>query len=292
MTNFNTMIKALKVAWIPRLQSRTDASWKIIPEAAMQNLGGLSFMTYCNYDVNFLQINNLPVFYREVLKQWQSSKHAFRNDTLPHKEIIWNNRNIMIDGKPLFCKCWFENNITRVEDLLDNNGNILSFNQFSEQYQLKTPFTLYFGLISSIPPYPMEVRNSKTKNLFANFKRQKKKNSANTISTKTVYSALLKNVFSAPTAESKILRYGFTQENIHRVYGLPFKIKNDIKITMFQYKIIHNILATKVSLFRAKIRDYDICPQCLTDRHTIDHMFLHCYLINFILLELISKLVD
>ena len=99
MTDFNTMIKALKVAWIPRLQSRTDASWKIIPEAAMQNLGGLSFITYCNYDVNSLQINNLPVFYREELQQWQSSKHAFRNDTLPHKEIIWNNRNIMIDGK-------------------------------------------------------------------------------------------------------------------------------------------------------------------------------------------------
>ena len=38
------------------------------------------------------------------------------------------------------------------------------------------------------------------------------------------------------------------------------------------------ILATNVSLFRAKIRDYDICPQCLTDRHTIDHMFLHCSL--------------
>ena len=145
MTDFNTMIKALhvKVAWIPRLQYRTDACWKIIPEAAMQNLRGLSFMTYCNYDVNSLQINNLPVFYREVLQQWQSSKYAFRNDTLPHKEIIWNNRNIMIDGKPPFYKCWFENNITRVEDLLDNNGNFLSFNQFSEQYQLKTPFTLY-----------------------------------------------------------------------------------------------------------------------------------------------------
>ena len=79
-------------------------------------------MTHCNYDVNSLQINNLPVFYREVLKQWQSSKHAFRNDTLAHKEIIWNNRNIMIEGKPLFYKYWFENNIIRVKGLLDNNG--------------------------------------------------------------------------------------------------------------------------------------------------------------------------
>ena len=47
---------------------------------------------------------------------------------------------------------------------------------------------------------------------------------------------------------------------------------------MFQNKIIHNVLATNVSLFRAKIRDYDIRPQCLADRYTIDHMFLHCSL--------------
>ena len=29
MTDFNIMNKALKVAWIPRLQTNTDASWKI-----------------------------------------------------------------------------------------------------------------------------------------------------------------------------------------------------------------------------------------------------------------------
>ena len=45
---------------------------------------------------------------------------------------------------------------------------------------------------------------------------------------------------------------------------------------MFQYKVIHNILPTKVSLFKAKITDNDICPQCLTDRHSLDHMFLYC----------------
>ena len=45
---------------------------------------------------------------------------------------------------------------------------------------------------------------------------------------------------------------------------------------MFQYKLIHNILPTKVSLFKAKISDSDLCPQCLTDRHSLDHMFLHC----------------
>ena len=43
----------------------------------------------------------------------------------------FNNYNIMIDGKQLFYKGCFENNITRVDDLLDNNGD------FFYQFQLK-----------------------------------------------------------------------------------------------------------------------------------------------------------
>ena len=93
---------------------------------------------------------------------------------------------------------------------------------------------------------------------------------------KKVYSILLKEIFVPPSAENKILRYGFSHQTIHKVYELPFQIKNDIAITMFQYKIIHNILATKVTLFRAKICDNNVCPQCLTDIHSLDHMFLHC----------------
>ena len=65
----------------------------------------------------------------------------------------------------------------------------------------------------------------------------------------------LQNVFSPSNAENKILGYGFTQEIINRVYELPFKIKNDITITMLQYKTIHKILTTNVSLYGAKIRD-------------------------------------
>ena len=57
-------ITPIKVSRIPRLQTRIDTSWKIIPEPALQNLGGLSFQTNYIYDVNSLQINNLLVFHR------------------------------------------------------------------------------------------------------------------------------------------------------------------------------------------------------------------------------------
>ena len=59
---------------------------------------------------------------------------------------------------------------------------------------------------------------------------------------------------------------------LERYGGL--QIKHDIEITMFQYRIIHNTLATKLSLFRANFSDNDVCPQCLAEAHSLDHMFL------------------
>ena len=115
MIDFNIMNKALKVAWIPRLQTRSDASWKIIPEAALENLGGISFLSQCNYDVKLLQLNNLPDFYSDILKYWQNTRFAFQKNTSPRNEIIWNNHNIIIDGKAPFYKSWLEKNILRLK---------------------------------------------------------------------------------------------------------------------------------------------------------------------------------
>jgi len=94
MIDFNIMNKAPKVAWIPRLQTRSDASWKIILEIALENYGGLSFLTCCNYDINALQMNHLPGFYYEVLKHWKNTKQVFQKDTSPRNEIIWNKHNV------------------------------------------------------------------------------------------------------------------------------------------------------------------------------------------------------
>jgi len=48
MTDFNIFNKALKVAWITRIKSENVASWKIIPNAALEKYGGLHFLTKCN----------------------------------------------------------------------------------------------------------------------------------------------------------------------------------------------------------------------------------------------------
>jgi len=216
MIDFNIMNKALNVAWIPRVQSRSDASWKIISEVAFENLGGISFLSQCNYNVKLLQFNNLPDFCSDVLKYWQNARSAFQTNTSPRNEIMRNNHNIIRDGKAPFYKSWLEKNILRVDDLLDNSDNFLPFNLFSEKFHLETPFILYFGLINSVPA-PWKLAIKRTPSHVA-----ENENNTTKISTNSLYSIMLKNIFLSPTAERKIIRYGFTQDNIPRMYELPF----------------------------------------------------------------------
>ena len=96
------------------------------------------------------------------------------------------------------------------------------------------PFTLYCGLINAI--------STSLRLLSENIPSRcpEKEEKEKTFSTKYVYNLLLKKAFVPPTAESKILKHGFTPETIQKVYELPFLIKCDIKIT-------------KMSLYRAKV---------------------------------------
>ena len=45
---------------------------------------------------------------------------------------------------------------------------------------------------------------------------------------------------------------------------------------MFQYKIIHNILPTQMSLHRDGISDSDLCPFCKSEKQTLNHLFVNC----------------
>ena len=53
MIDFKIMEKALKLAWIERLKTHNDASWKAIPEFCTSQYGGISSLD-CQYDFKSL----------------------------------------------------------------------------------------------------------------------------------------------------------------------------------------------------------------------------------------------
>ena len=135
------------------------------------------------------------------------------------------------------------------------------------------PFTTYYGLVNAIPKdWKANLTNPIPNVTHAN-------TTVNSLRTSYVYSSLLNTVFVPPTAETKILRHGFTNTTIKNVYLMPFKVTNEVKIIMFQYKVIHNVLPTRATLYRDGISESPLCNLYYTEKQTLHHLLINCTLI-------------
>ena len=224
--------------------------------------------------MKFFDLGNLPDFYRTILNYWQNFKLLTDNDKAAQNQIIWNNSNILLDGKPILYNSWLINGIIYIKDLLAGDKTFLSLANLKAKFNLNVSFTTYYGVLKTIPAnWKKSIQNTDVQRgvpyeeeLFARLP-----------STKTAYSIILSNSYSIPTAESKILNYGFTKDNIRKVYMLPFQILKEPKLIFFQFKIIHNIFPTQSNLFRAGIKDTDICPLCNSECQSLSHMLCTCH---------------
>ena len=75
-----------------------------------------------------------------------------------------------------------------------------------------------------------------------------------------------KNVFSLlePFANDQIhlIKYGINESELSLYYLLTFVVTHETKLSIFQFKILHNILPTNLHLYRMNIRDSSSCPIC------------------------------
>ena len=197
------------------------------------------------------------------MSYWQSFKLVTNHEVSAEKQIIWNNRDILVDGKPIFYNSWVNKGIICIKDLLAEDLNFLSLTELKAKLNLEVPFTTFYGIPKI---WKVKLRNTVSS----------KVQSLSLPSTKIAYSILLSKSYLIPTGESKILNYGFTKENIQNVYMLPFRILHEPKLIIFQFKIIHNILPTQSSLFRAGIKDSDSCPLCSYESQSLLHMLFTC----------------
>ena len=102
MIDLEIVERTLKIAWVKRIAGGGDPSWKTILNYAVRQFGGIDFLNNCDNDVKTLNLEQLPEFYRTVC-YWQGFKYSSDIKEIPvYDQIIWNNRNIRLDGKTIF----------------------------------------------------------------------------------------------------------------------------------------------------------------------------------------------
>ena len=147
LIDIDTMFKALKLAWIPRLLIPGNQSWKTVPDYYVRKFGGLNFLLRCNYDAKY--IKSVALFYRNILVYFNELKTLYDFDQA-QDIILFNNKEMLVDSKIIFIREWFKKGILSIQDLLDNTSQPISHQEFTNKYFCKTNFLQYYQVISTI----------------------------------------------------------------------------------------------------------------------------------------------
>ena len=275
MTDFALCDKALKLCWVKRLCSDELSPWEIIPTSLLSNVDG-SLLFRCSYDPKYLKLSDqLPSFYKNLIIYWQD----FRNLDDPQSkgkvlnQIIWNNKFIKINKVSVFIQSWHRAGIQHFSSLLDGSeNNFLTFNKFKCKFNVKCNFLQYNGLLSAKPHQwkdrlnILDPEETVTNQLVIE-----------ELTCKTIYNSLLslKNL-PPPTADKRLAECGYDLNQRRIIYSLPLCATKEIKLAIFQYKIIHNILCTNSLLYKMKKTNSAGCPFCINTDQTILHLFVSC----------------
>ena len=146
MIDIESMVKALRLAWLKRIFNDNESTWKTYLLYLLKDFGG-SLIFECNYTMKDLSI--ISIFYRELLQWWSEFRDHF-SDEKYWLSIIWNHKDIRINGKPVFYKTYYNSGIYTVSDLLLNLDNVESFEAIKNKIE-KVNFLTWTGLRHSVP---------------------------------------------------------------------------------------------------------------------------------------------
>ena len=155
MIDLECMVKSLRLAWLKRIFNNNDGIWKTYLRHKLQPFGGFFFMN-CNYDIKDYLISSQ--FYHEFLLWWSEFRETFASEK-DWENIIWNNRDIRIDKKPVFYKNYFDSGVVYTHNLLLDLDNGQSYSKFSKTIR-KSNFLQWAGLRHSIPPHLKDINKS------------------------------------------------------------------------------------------------------------------------------------
>ena len=230
-----------------------------------------------------LDLNGLPEFYADILKAWSEIKGECmpENHFQIREEILWNNKNITIAGTSIYYKDWHAVGIEKIKDLLNDENKFTSYQNLTQKVGKRFPFTKLLGLINAIPDSWKQKLMSQS--MFNNDNDQHNTKASLTtkgITCKQSRSIFVNRKFKEPLANNRLRRLGVNElDKINEIHSLSFKMTKETKLSIFQFKIIHNILPHKVLLYEMKITDSDLCLYC-GSQETLQHLLASCPLLR------------
>ena len=146
-------IISLQCSWFRRLFDNSFHQWKVIPLFFINKTFGEHFKFHSNLDFSDDTVKCFPSFYKSMFLNWK--KFFYVNPCVPScilNQVLWFNKVIQINRKPVFYKKFSLNNINFLMQLVDNYGSFKNWHTVKHEYDLQN--NLYFQwmqLVNAIP---------------------------------------------------------------------------------------------------------------------------------------------
>ena len=146
MADLECMVKSLRLAWLKSFFQWDQWNVEKLPEHIVSSVGGLFFFN-CNYNISDYTIPSQ--FYRELLLWWSQFRETFATEE-HWKTVIWNNKEIKVENKPVYYKHYVNARVICIQDFLFSLNSTDSYNQLSKKI-CKTNILEWSGLRRSMP---------------------------------------------------------------------------------------------------------------------------------------------
>ena len=278
MVCVKSLIKSLKVTWIRRiLHATNDISWfNLLFDTLPKNFR--MFVNFGNEYIKKVSHRLTNNFWKDVFLSYYDLRNLIDSDIVFY-EPLWYNNAILINGKTIFYNEWIKKGIFYIYDMINENGNLQSYNEFCTRFNFSPPFTHYYGIIQCIrkkgrnfdfetfiknqPYFPSHIKIL--------FKSQK--------GSRDFYDIFIKKSYSKPKSELKWEEELQIRGNTiwwEKANKMVKNCSNDCILKWFQYRIIHRILGTNLLLHKIGIKDTNLCTFCNNFPESISHLFIYC----------------
>ena len=284
MVDIKLTIKSLRLAWIERLLFRDNCNWKIVPDYFFNKHGGLNFLLRCNYDVKYLRHIPTIYMYRDILIAFDEIKTLYNYDQ-GNDTILFNNKDILVDGKLLFITEWFTKGIHTIQQLFNEHGQYLTFQEFQGKYHCSTNFLQFYQVLSAIPVRLKHRARVLGQNAISNYSEnwesfllsETSQINFETYRARDYYRLLLIKKHQSPHTGPERWERDIPIDTVNwtDVFKTASKACRENKLKEFQFKFIHRIVITKKELFRYGINTDSDCIYC-GEPDSINHTFVDC----------------
>ena len=275
MVNLEKRELALKLKWVIHLEKIPDLK-ELVFEMINNPIGDLIWQA--NLDKKYkkqLVMNN--EFWRDILFDWMDIANVQpQNLTEIRRQVLWFNSRICIDNSFIYYPHWHEAGIALVADILDEEGNFLTYQDLVEKMGKQIPFTEYLGIKQAIQnswKHIMNIKEEKGKTHLY----EELKTCLNV--SKKIYSMLNSNSELLRNKCEKLNKECDTHYEIEEMIKMTRDINKTticVKLRSFQYRMLMNAIVTKTRLYRYNITQNNRCTFCEIDRESIKHLFFEC----------------